>query len=183
MESVSRNLKELQRVAQHYHVAIIGSVGCPKMKAKDRYVSLRDTVFGSAAWGRKVETIVALQKSEGRDTDEKTVLTILPRNAKHEEYTLQFERGRLVEAPQEVQDVVEDDGGKSAMERWARTRKGPFTRAEFALDFPTSETTTRRRLDKLEAMQIVEKSRIVRNGVSVIVYTPKEFTFHEEATA
>jgi hypothetical protein len=176
MEAVSRTLKSLQRVAQHYHVAIIGSVGCPKMKPKDRYVSLRDTVFGSAAWGRKVETIMALQKSEGRDTDEKTVLTILPRNAKHEVHTLKFEGGRLVEAPPEREEAVVDNI-EDAMARWARSRKVPFTRGEFALDFPGSETTTRRRLEKLEAMEILEKSRTVRNGVSVIIYTPKEFTF------
>jgi hypothetical protein len=183
MEAVSRTLKSLLHVAQHFHVAIIGSVGCPKMKPKDRYASLRDTVFGSAAWARKVETIMTLQKSEGHDTDEKTVLTVLQRNAKHETYTLKFEGGRLVEAPPEIPDAVEGDGGEGVMEHWAQTRKEPFTRAEFALDFPGSETTTRRRLDKLEAMQIVEKSRIVRKGVSVLLYTPKEFTLQEAATA
>lgn len=183
MEAVSRTLKSLLHVAQYFHVAIIGSVGCPKMKPRDRYASLRDTVFGSAAWARKVETIMTLQKSEGHDTDETTLLTVLPRNAKHEIYKLKFEGGRLVKAPPEAPDASEGDRGESVMEHWAQTRKEPFTRAEFALDFPGSETTIRRRLDKLEAMQIVEKSRIVRKGVCVYVYTPKEFALQEEVTA
>lgn len=171
MESVSRTLKDLLQVAQHYHVAIIGSVGCPKMKPKDRYASLRDTVFGSAAWARKVETIMTLQKQEGRDTDEKTVLTILPRNAKHEVYTLEFSHGRLVEAPPEAK--IEKEGDDSfTMEHWAQTQKEPFTRAGFALRFPASETTIRRRLEKMVALKIVEQGRVTRKGVSVVEYTP-----------
>jgi len=157
MDSVSRNIKALQRVAEHYHVAIIGSTGCPKMKPKDRYVSLRDCIYGSVAWARKVETIVTLQKENGLDTADKVVMTVLPRNAKHEVFELEFAAGGRLIPCKPTESKPEEINADYAMEQWARRQKEPFTRAEFMLAFPLSETHTRRKLDRLVALKVVEK--------------------------
>jgi Bifunctional DNA primase/polymerase, N-terminal/AAA domain len=98
-------LSRLYAVADHYHVAIIGSTGCPKMKPKDKYTSLRDTVIGSSVWGRKVETIITLQKEDGKESDDITIMSVMPRNAKFEEFRLLFEQGRLVLAPVVIEAV------------------------------------------------------------------------------
>ncbi len=42
-QNVEALLSRLYRVADHYHVAIIGSTGCPKMKPKDTYTSQRES--------------------------------------------------------------------------------------------------------------------------------------------
>jgi hypothetical protein len=88
-------LKLLQKVAEHYHVAIIGSTGSPKQKSKDRYIGLRDQVIGTSVWGRKTETIVVLQKENGKETDDVTIMTVLPRNDKPEVFNLVWDRGRF----------------------------------------------------------------------------------------
>src|SRR5690348_15831460 len=66
--NVSADLKQLQQVADHYHVAIIGSTGSPKQKVKERYIGLRDQIIGSTVWARKTETIVVLQRENGKET-------------------------------------------------------------------------------------------------------------------
>ncbi len=66
--NVESLLTRLHRIADHYHVAIIGSSlgGCPKMKPKDKYTSQRDRVIGSSVWGRKVETIITCSERPGK---------------------------------------------------------------------------------------------------------------------
>jgi hypothetical protein len=124
-QNVEALLSRLYRVADHYHVAIIGSTGCPKMKPKDTYTSQRDRVIGSSVWGRKVETIVTLQREHGHETDEITMMTVLPRNAKVEEFRLEFKDGRLVEAPPVAEHVAQE----LSPEAFVRGR-GKFSRAQ-----------------------------------------------------
>lgn len=97
---VSAFMHEMQQIATHFHIAIIGSCGAPKTKAKENYAAKRDTVFGSAVWARKSETIVTIQYPEGDDTADGRVISTLPRNNKAETLSAVFELGRLVEAPQ-----------------------------------------------------------------------------------
>lgn len=95
--TVSPFMRHLQEVAAHFHVALICSVGAPKTKRGEDYTAKRDKLSGSEAWGRNCETVCVLEFSEDDDgTAPQRVLTILPRNAQAETFTLQFEGGRLV---------------------------------------------------------------------------------------
>ena len=98
MADVSVFLDGLQRVAERYGVAVVGSVGNPKAKRGEEYQLQRDKLFGSVAWGRKTETIVGVQYADKED-DESTVrvITVLPRNGRSEIYYVDFKNGRLVD--------------------------------------------------------------------------------------
>ena len=67
MEHVAPFLTALQKIAAHYHIAIIASVGSAKHKVGEGYVAKRDSVFGSVAWSRMTETIAVLEYLDGND--------------------------------------------------------------------------------------------------------------------
>lgn len=97
MEIVTPFLNGLQKIAEHYHISIIGSVGSPKVKMGEGYASMRDKVFGTVQWGRKTETVLVLQFAEGDDTSVNRDLAVLLRNAPAQKYKLKMENGRLVQ--------------------------------------------------------------------------------------
>jgi hypothetical protein len=85
----------LQKIAQHFHLAVIGSVGAPKCKAGEGYVGKRDNISGTEAWSRLAETVVLLQYPKGEDTALERELTVMPRNAPSESFMLVMKQGRL----------------------------------------------------------------------------------------
>jgi len=90
-------MRQLQEVAAHFHIALICSVGAPKTKRGEDYAAKRDKLSGSEAWGRNCETVCVLEFAEEDDgTTPQRALTILPRNAPAEKFTLEFQGGRLV---------------------------------------------------------------------------------------
>ncbi len=89
-------ITELQELARHYHIAIVCSVGAPKMTKKDFYTVKRDQLFGSVAWGRMTETIVVLGYEDDDDTSPRRCAAVLLRNGPPEKFDLVFEQGRLV---------------------------------------------------------------------------------------
>lgn len=94
---VSPFMRQLQEVAAHFHIALIGSLGAPKTKRGEDYAAKRDHLSGSEAWGRNCETVAILEFSDEDDgTAPQRELTILPRNAMAEKFSLQFEGGRLI---------------------------------------------------------------------------------------
>lgn len=94
---VSPFMRHLQDVGAHFHIALICSVGAPKTKRGEDYAAKRDKLSGSEAWGRNCETVCVLEFSEDDDgTAPQRVLTILPRNASAEKFTLEFQAGKLV---------------------------------------------------------------------------------------
>jgi hypothetical protein len=98
LEVVMPFMHEIQQIASHFHIAIVGSCGAPKSKPKEGYAAKRDTIFGSAVWSRMSETIVTIQYPAGDDTASKREISVLPRNAKAEQFTTEFQNGRLVQA-------------------------------------------------------------------------------------
>jgi AAA domain len=88
MEKVGPVFDELQRVATRRDVAVIGTVGSPKQKGKDRYYG-RDSMFGSAAVARKVETIVLMNLHDQEDGNSVRRCEVLVRNGRVE--TMYFE--------------------------------------------------------------------------------------------
>jgi AAA domain len=87
-------LSFLQKIAEHYAIAIILSVGAPKVKAGEGYVLTRDKVFGSQMWPRKSETIVFVTELAAEDGARE--VDVQHRNAKCERFDMQFVGGRLV---------------------------------------------------------------------------------------
>jgi CHC2 zinc finger/Toprim-like len=104
---VSPFMRQLQEVAAHFHIALIGSVGAPKTKRGEDYAAKRDKLSGSEAWGRNCETVIILEFSDEDDgTAPRRELTVLPRNASAEKFSLQFEAGRLIQvAPTHDNDL------------------------------------------------------------------------------
>jgi hypothetical protein len=95
--TVSPFMRHLQEVSAHFHIALICSVGAPKAKRGEDYAAKRDKISGSEAWGRNCETVCVLEFTEEDDgTTPQRSLTILPRNAPAEKFTLEFQGGRLV---------------------------------------------------------------------------------------
>ncbi len=109
LDVVVRFLQGLIDVARQWNIAIIGSVGSPKQKMKDRYVLTRDQVLGSIGWGRTVETIgfMSLVDTENADSIRKVIW--LPREGKSEAYHFTFdEKGHFVET--HIDSVSEPEG-------------------------------------------------------------------------
>jgi hypothetical protein len=98
MQIVAPFLTELQKLARHYHIAIILSVGTPKMSKKDFYAVKRDQVFGSVAWSRMSETIVILayMDDDAAGVGDQRCMAVLLRHGPTETFDLIFEEGKLV---------------------------------------------------------------------------------------
>lgn len=96
IQVVSPFLDGIRRVATHYHLAIVMSVGSAKTKVGEGYIAKRDNVFGSIAWGRMTETVAVLQYVEGDDTDSRRLLSVMLRNSAPEKYKMTMRDGRLV---------------------------------------------------------------------------------------
>jgi hypothetical protein len=121
---VSKFMNLLVQVAAHYHIAIIGTLGAPKIKVGQGYTCLRDNVLGSGGWSRECETMIVIQFPQGTpaQTKGRRVMTVMPRNAKEESFTLGFNHGQLEQVPD-----IEDDNADNQSEEieWfqARARK------------------------------------------------------------
>jgi len=83
MQVVAPLIDSLQRVAIRHNVAVLGTVGSPKQKGKDKYYG-RDALFGSSSLARKVETVVLLELHNSDDPNSVRRCTVLPRNGRSE---------------------------------------------------------------------------------------------------
>jgi hypothetical protein len=155
MEVVSPFMKGLQRIAEHYHMAIIGSVGSAKQKIGEGYVSKRDHVFGTIAWSRMAETIAILQYVDGDDTDARRSLSVLPRNGAAEKYKLKLENGRLA--------VDNPPVGGMAPERkellWCRAQTDWFTVQDVKKGLGGSDATCYRLVQDLFTKHILKSKK------------------------
>ena len=107
MEKVSPFLDAMNKIAEHYHIAIIGSVGSPKAKRGEGYAGGRDKIFGSVSWSRMTETIAMLQYVDGDDADARRSLVILLRNGPAEKFELKMgSNGRLEQVRPEAKSTV-----------------------------------------------------------------------------
>jgi hypothetical protein len=103
MKHVGTLATAIRDVAEHYHVAIIGTVGMPKMKPREQYAAPRDRAFGSSAWARKADTI--LDMIADQDTGEVTC-RLLPRTGRQQVSKFEFEDGLLVPKPVAIDVVI-----------------------------------------------------------------------------
>lgn len=91
---VAKIMKRLIKAAKTHHFALLVSVGSPKQKGNDRYLSKRDQIIGSQAWARMAETVMHLAPKNQNDPNSKRVLSILPRNGKDEEILIELDENR-----------------------------------------------------------------------------------------
>jgi len=105
-------MRQLQDVAEHFQVALIGTVGAPKLRKGEDYAATRDNLSGSEAWGRNCETVAVLMLDEKDDTAPLRELTVLPRNASAERFSLQFANGCLVLAPPKSEEEKQRKMGR-----------------------------------------------------------------------
>jgi hypothetical protein len=98
-------MRHFQDVAKHFQVAIIGTCGAGKSRPGEEYADRRNRISGSEAWGRNCETVVILDRTEGQRE-----ITVLPRNAAPENFTADFQSGRLKLAPPKTEEEREADG-------------------------------------------------------------------------
>ena len=114
---------ELNKIAQHYHIAIIGSLGSPKTQEGKGYSAARDNVIGSTAWGRTVETIALMQFPKGDDTSGKRKLTVMLRNAPPEKFFLKLQEGLLEIDPDSHEESFDDRAEQESREiEWYKTQ-------------------------------------------------------------
>jgi hypothetical protein len=156
---LSTFLNLLHQVAARYHIAIIGSVGAPKIKVGQGYICLRDNVLGSSAWSRESETMIILQYPQGTPaaTKGKRVITALLRNGDEEKFTLGFNCGVLERVP----DIVENESEHTSTDiEWFQTQ------ARLAKSDPTKQYWTV--LDMHEALGMPESTaaRHIKHALS-----------------
>lgn len=154
---VAAFLSPLQRIAEHYHIAIVLSVGAPKSKPREQHTLKRDRIFGSQIWPRMADTIVTLE-CVGDGTGSRRDLTIQHRNAPSEMFELEFQNGRLV--PHVVSADID------ALEIWMLERgdgaESWFTRGEAVEAMSKAETGLQRsavyaRIKEMLASRRLEK--------------------------
>jgi RecA-family ATPase len=124
MGTTAAFFSELRRIAAHYNIAFIVSMGAAKSKPKEVAVLTRDRVFGSTASGRIGSTIATLtQESDG--TTGNVLLTIQHRHAKAETFKLAFDNSsdtqRLVVREEDAAPAT-DEAVKAVAEHveWAK---------------------------------------------------------------
>jgi hypothetical protein len=118
---VSRFMKGIEMIAEHYHISFILSVGAPKSKPKDQHTLVRDRVFGSEKWVRKADMVLSLSAA-GDGSLKQRHLVVQYRNAPDEKFDLEFVNGKLVESAPSIENL-------DALELWILDRDW-FTRAE-----------------------------------------------------
>ena len=131
IQCVSRFMNLLVQVAAQYHIAIIGTLGSPKIKIGQGYTCLRDNVLGSGGWSRECETMIVIQFPQGSpaQTKGRRVMTVMPRNAKEEFFTLGFNRGQLEQVPDIKDDATENPSEEIEwFQAQARLAKTDFTK-------------------------------------------------------
>ncbi|MCC7034018.1 MAG: AAA family ATPase [Acidobacteria bacterium] len=94
---VTAFMAALLKIAEHYGLAIILSVGAGKAKPKEGYALKRDQLFGSIMWSRRSDTVLVLTIT-GDGTEPRRHLAVLHRNAAAETFALEYRDGRLVPA-------------------------------------------------------------------------------------
>jgi hypothetical protein len=130
-------MKGLQRVAEHFHCAIILSVGAPKTRNGDKHGAQRDRIIGSEKWGRLAECVLTLEfVSGGNGTENERILTVQHRNAPAEAFMLQYahDGSELIEKPNVPEIVGEQDRD---LEAWMRSA-GDFSKQAFREQFKLS---------------------------------------------
>lgn len=118
--AVARFMNGIRKIAEHYHISFILSLGAPKSKPKDQHTLVRDRVFGSEKWARKSDMILSVM-IVGDGTGKDVNLSVQFRNAPAEKFEMEFKGGRLVQK-ESSEEVIDPTEAWAAKQEW-------FTRA------------------------------------------------------
>lgn len=96
-------LRAFNRLAKHYHISIILSLGTGKSRKGEEYAIQRQKILGTQAWGRLLTSVVVLDYVAGEDDAERTLFHS-NHNSAAELFEMKFNsEGQLVEkSPVEV---------------------------------------------------------------------------------
>lgn len=150
MEDVVPVMDALQTTARHFHVAIVGTVGSPKLKVGEDFANERERLFGSGAWGRMAATVWILTAA-GKDGT-RVNLSMLGRHSKRQTAVLEWRRGKLVEVAEEQLQRE----GDTTMVEWILEQQ-QFTRAQLRKQFGLSGSTVNRKLEGWELAKIIKR--------------------------
>lgn len=114
----------IQRIATRFDIAVIATVGAPKQKGKDRYYG-RDSLFGSQALARKVETVVLLSLHNEKDLNSTRMCWVLPRAGRAEQMFFAWKDGGLVQVAEPDEQPVSDTSALVKMHAAVRLKFGP----------------------------------------------------------
>jgi hypothetical protein len=167
MPSVSRFVGGLNELAEHYHIAVILSVGAGKVKAKDgAYRVQREQIYGSGAWGRKVDMVACLNYVAD-ECDSRRELTISHRHGRAEHFDMTFtESGNLVQEQAKPEEVNLSD-----IDLWiAGQGAGEFTRKDAIeameeIEGSSAATVKRRIKELVETGKLAEGGLVARGRV------------------
>jgi hypothetical protein len=151
--------RQLRKVAVHYHLAIVLSVGAPKTKSKDQYIARRDTLFGSGAWGRSTETVMTVTFPNGDDTSNRRELCVQLRNAPPEKFLLEIQEGNLVRINESDIPATPQD-----LNTWVFSQSGWFTAQDAARACSLHEKTVGKRFRKLHEGDILDVRDVPRKN-------------------
>ena len=162
IKCIAQFMASLDRVAKHFNIALIGTLGSPKIKAGQGYAAKRDNMLGSSAWARLAETVINIQYPKNDDTETRRIMFVMLRNAPAEKYNLAFEGGKLVE----TEEIDENTStGKAMLEiQWfedmaKQAEKDPdkewWTLLDMARFFGIGETTARRHIQDAVTKKLV----------------------------
>jgi len=144
-------------VARHFHIAIVGTVGSPKLKVGEDFANERERLFGSGAWGRMAATVWILTPA-GKDAA-RVNLSMLGRHSKRQTAVLEWQQGKLVElAEQQLQRE-----GDTTMVEWILEQQ-QFTRAQLRKQFGLSGSTVNRKLEGWNSQRLSSGTRRTPRG-------------------
>ena len=182
---VSAFMYDLNRVARHFDLAVIGVIGAPKVKIGQGYAAVRDNFLGSGAWGRFSETMLNLQYPKNDDTEARRKLFVMLRHEANEQFTLEFQSGRLVVvADEEISDHQKDSAGAEIQwfKKKAQEAKTPadkwWTALDFQREFNLAHSTTKRHLDD----ELTKNHIRVKPGKKHIRGGAREYCWNESGT-
>jgi hypothetical protein len=146
MDDAVEQLSELLEVARHFHIAVIGTVGTPKLKVGESFSNDRDAAFGSVAWSRKSETIWTLKPH--KDDRLKVTLSMLPRHSPKEEIVLEWIDGKLVQMSEERLAAERERRESNSFLDWV-LQQDSFKKREVRKKFKMNGETLNKRLEGL----------------------------------
>jgi len=150
----------LDCVAKHFNIAVVGTLGAPKIKAGQGYAAKRDNLLGSSAWARFAETVINLQFPKGDDAKGRRLMYALLRNAPAEEFTLEFKDGQLVQAT----DIEDEELGGSAEILWFETQKDWWTILDMSRALMIGESTAYRHVNDAWTKDIIRRKTGPKTG-------------------
>jgi hypothetical protein len=62
--------RQLREFARDKNVTILGTAGCPKLKAVDRFQQSPDRIYGSTEWGAQTDTLISIDQLDVRKDEE-----------------------------------------------------------------------------------------------------------------